>query len=91
MPHRDDGLERNMILSKERFEDTFKKLETIVNRLETGDLPLEDSMKLFEEGMRLSKICSQRLAEVQKKVEVLLKGEDGNYKTESFSLEESDA
>jgi exodeoxyribonuclease VII small subunit len=76
-------------LSKERFEDTFKKLETIVNKLESGDLPLEDSMKLFEEGMRLSKICSQRLAEVQKKVEVLLKGEDGNYKTEPFSLEES--
>ena len=81
---------KEYILSKERFEDTFKKLETIVNKLESGDLPLEDSMKLFEEGMRLSKICSQRLAEVQKKVEVLLKGEDGNYKTEPFSLEENE-
>jgi exodeoxyribonuclease VII small subunit len=75
-------------LSKERFEDTFKKLEIIVNKLEAGDLPLEDSMKLFEEGMRLSKICSEKLTEVQKKVDLLLKGEDGNYKAEPFLLEE---
>jgi len=75
-------------LSKERFEDTFKKLETIVNKLENGDLPLEDSMKLFEEGMRLSKICSQRLTEVQKRVDLLLKGEDGLMKSEPFPFEE---
>ena len=61
-------------MSKERFEDTFKKLEMIVNKLESGDLSLEESLKLFEEGMRLSRICSQRLAEVQKRVEVLLRG-----------------
>jgi exodeoxyribonuclease VII small subunit len=76
-------------LSKERFEDTFKKLETIVNKLENGDLPLEDSMKLFEEGIRLSKICSQRLTEVQKRVDLLLKGEDGNLRAEPFPFEES--
>ena len=76
-------------MSKERFEDTFKKLENIVSKLESGDLPLEDSMKLFEEGMRLSKICSQRLTEVQKKVDLLLKGEDGSYTTEPFPCEES--
>lgn len=81
-------IERNYPLSKERFEDTFKKLETIVSKLETGDLPLEDSMKLFEEGMRLSKICTQRLTEVQKKVDLLLKGEDGNLKAEPFPFEE---
>jgi exodeoxyribonuclease VII small subunit len=87
--HKDRGfIERNHLLSKERFEDTFKKLEAIVNKLESGDLPLEDSMKLFEEGMRLSKICSQKLTEVQKKVDLLLKGEDGNYKAEPFPFEE---
>ncbi len=75
-------------MSKERFEDTFKKLETIVSKLENGDLPLEEAMKLFEEGMRLSKICSQRLMEVQKRVDLLLKGEDGQIKTEPFPFEE---
>jgi exodeoxyribonuclease VII small subunit len=72
-------------LSKERFEDTFKKLETIVNKLEGGDLSLEESLKLFEEGMRLSRICSQRLAEVQQRVDVLLKADDGgNLPTLAF-------
>lgn len=75
-------------MSKEKFEDTFKKLETIVHKLENGDLPLEDSMKLFEEGMRLSKICSQRLTEVQKRVDLLLKGEGGPIKSEPFPFEE---
>ncbi len=75
-------------MSKERFEDTFKKLEAIVNKLENGDLPLEESMKLFEEGMRLSKICSQRLTEVQKRVEILLKSADGNLQSQPFSFEE---
>ncbi len=75
-------------MSKERFEDTFKKLETIVTKLENGDLPLEESMKLFEEGMRLSKVCSQRLTEVQKKVELLLKDENGGFQSQSFAFEE---
>jgi len=75
-------------LSKERFEDTFKKLETIVNKLEGGDLPLEETMKLFEEGMRLSRLCSERLAEVQKRVEILLKTENGGLQPQSFSFEE---
>jgi exodeoxyribonuclease VII small subunit len=75
-------------LPKERFEDTFKKLETIVNKLESGDLSLEDSMKLFEEGMRLSRLCSERLAEVQKRVEILLKSEEGGLQSQPFPLEE---
>jgi exodeoxyribonuclease VII small subunit len=75
-------------LSKERFEDTFKKLEAIVNKLESGDLSLEDSVKLFEEGMRLSRLCSERLAEVQKRVEILLKSEEGVLQSQPFPFEE---
>jgi exodeoxyribonuclease VII small subunit len=78
-------------LSKERFEDIFKKLETTVTKLESGDLSLEESLKLFEEGMRLSKICSQKLAEVQKKVELLLKTEDGCLLSQPFAFEEEKA
>jgi exodeoxyribonuclease VII small subunit len=75
-------------LSRERFEDTFKKLETIVNKLESGDLSLEDSMKLFEEGMRLSRVCSEKLSEIQKRVEILMKTEDGELTPRPFPLEE---
>jgi exodeoxyribonuclease VII small subunit len=75
-------------LSKERFEDTFKKLEAIVNKLEGGDLPLEDSVKLFEEGMRLSHLCSEKLAEIQKRVEILFKSEEGGVQSQPFPFEE---
>jgi exodeoxyribonuclease VII small subunit len=78
-------------LSKDRFEDHFKKLETVVNRLESGDLPLEESVKLFEEGMRLTRICSEKLTEIRKKVEILLKDEKGETVVQPFPLEEEDA
>ena len=77
-------------MSKERFEEAFKKLEAIVNKMEGGDLSLEESLKLFEEGMRLSKLCSQKLTEVQKKVELLIKSEDGSLKTRPFPLDEEE-
>jgi len=78
-------------LSKDRFEDHFKKLEAVVNRLESGDLPLEESVKLFEEGMRLTRICSEKLTEIRKKVEILLKDEKGETVVQPFPLEEEDA
>lgn len=77
-------------MSKERFEEAFKKLEAIVNKMEGGDLSLDESLKLFEEGMRLSKLCSQKLTEVQKKVELLIKSEDGSLKTQPFPLDEEE-
>ncbi len=55
------------------FEDSLAKLEQIVEKMESGDLKLEDSLKLFEEGMRLTKDCNQRLTEIEKKVKQLLK------------------
>ncbi len=64
-------------MAKERFEDSLNKLEKIVSTLEEGEIPLEESLKLFEEGIRLSRLCSQKLDEVEKKVEILLRGEDG--------------
>lgn len=78
-------------MSKDRFEDHFKKLEAVVNRLESGDLPLEESVKLFEEGMRLTRICSEKLTEIRKKVEILLKDEKGETVVQPFPLEEEDA
>jgi exodeoxyribonuclease VII small subunit len=68
----------------EKFETSLNRLEEIVQKLEEGELPLEESLKAFEEGMTLVKACEKRLNEAQKKVEVLMK--DG--KTKDFEVEE---
>ena len=65
------------------FEDSLKKLESIVEKMESGDLKLEDSLKLFEEGMKLTKECNVRLNEIEKKVKLLLKSASAKSKDES--------
>ncbi|HEY3989746.1 MAG TPA: exodeoxyribonuclease VII small subunit [Acidobacteriaceae bacterium] len=67
-----------------KFEDSLKQLESIVNQLEKGDLPLEESIKLFEEGIHLSSVCKEELDAAEGKVQVLLKQRDGSMKTEPF-------
>lgn len=71
-------------MPKEKFEEALKKLEKIVSRLEEGEIPLEESLKLFEEGIRLSRFCNQKLDEAEKKVEILMKGKNGVLKPEPF-------
>jgi exodeoxyribonuclease VII small subunit len=66
------------------FEESLKKLETIVDQLEKGDLSLEDSIKLFEEGVGLSAVCKKELEEAEGKVQMLVKQRDGSLKTEPF-------
>jgi exodeoxyribonuclease VII small subunit len=66
------------------FEESLKKLETIVDQLEKGDLPLEQSIKLFEEGVELSAVCKQELDAAEGKVQVLIKQRDGTLKAEPF-------
>jgi exodeoxyribonuclease VII small subunit len=66
------------------FEESLTKLEEIVAKLERGDLSLEDSVKLFEEGTRLSADCRKQLEEAEGKVEVLVKQRDGSMKREPF-------
>jgi len=67
-----------------KFEDALSKLESIVEKLENGDLSLEESLAAFEEGIRLSRICSKRLNEAERKIEILTKGEDGQLQVEDF-------
>ncbi len=71
-----------------KFERALARLEEIVQKLEQGDLPLEQSLKLFEEGIRLSRICNSRLEEAERKVEVLLKDKAGNMIAKPFEEEE---
>ena len=66
------------------FEESLKKLEVIVEQLEKGDLALEDSLKLFEEGVGLSAACKKELDEAEGKVQVLIKQRDGTLKAEPF-------
>jgi exodeoxyribonuclease VII small subunit len=66
------------------FEESLKQLETIVTQLERGDLPLEESIKIFEEGMKLSAQCKQELDTAESKVQILLKQRDGSMKAEPF-------
>jgi exodeoxyribonuclease VII small subunit len=73
------------------FEESLKKLETIVDRLEKGDLTLEDSLKLFEEGIGLSAACKKELDEAEGKVQMLIKQRDGTLKPEPFPAPDKSA
>ncbi|MBX7055307.1 MAG: exodeoxyribonuclease VII small subunit [Pyrinomonadaceae bacterium] len=66
------------------FERSLEELETIVNSLESGDLPLEESLALFERGVNLSRKCRERLANAERRIEVLMKDSDGGLATEEF-------
>jgi exodeoxyribonuclease VII small subunit len=66
------------------FEESLKRLEEIVATLERGDLPLEESIQLFEEGTHLSAACRKHLDEAEGKIEILIKQRDGAMKREPF-------
>lgn len=66
-------------LEKLPFDEALRRLEGIVAQLESGNLSLEDSILAFEEGMRLNKLCAGKLAEAEKKIEVLVKNASGEW------------
>ncbi len=80
------------------FEAALKQLEEIVQRLEKGELPLEESLKLYEEGIRLSRICHSKLEEAEGTIEILLKdgrgdlvpGADGKPRTRPFAQDKEE-
>lgn len=66
------------------FEQNIEELEQIVAELEKGDLNLDESIKKFEEGMKLSKKCNEMLEEAEKKITILIKKDDGAIEEENF-------
>lgn len=66
-----------------KFEECLSRLEQIVSELERGDVPLEQALKLFEEGMQLSGTCRKELEEAEGKVEILLR-QDGKLQAQPF-------
>ncbi len=67
------------------FEEALNRLEEIVRRLEAGDLPLEDAMRLFEEGMKLSAYCGSKLDEADRRVEILVRNSRGRLEAKPFT------
>jgi len=72
---------------KVRFEDALSRLEKIVEELESGELTLDESLARYEEGVNALKKCYEILRDAEKRVEMLLKGEDGTLKTVPFEPE----
>lgn len=70
------------------FEESLNELEQIASNLESGNLGLDEAIKEFEKGIKLSKECSQKLDEAEKKINILVQGEDGELKEENFIAEE---
>jgi len=75
-------------MGKETFEQALTRLEGIVSKLEDGELDLEESLRLFEEGIRLSHFCSKKLDEAERKVEILVKEKDEILKSHPFEPDE---
>ena len=69
------------------FEAGLKRLEAVLDALEHGDLSLEEAMRTFEEGVQLVRVCHQKLDEVEKRVELLLKDDAGRFFTRPFPEE----
>ena len=80
-----------MAKKKEKFEEALQKLEAIVTQMEEGDLPLEETLKAFEEGVRLARYCASKLDEAERKVAKLMRDQAGKLQATSFSEEEDDS
>jgi exodeoxyribonuclease VII small subunit len=68
------------------FEEAFSQLEALVARLEGGDLPLEESLRAFEEGVRLTRLCAERLEDAERRVHLLMRTPEGTEQEVPFDL-----
>ncbi len=89
----DDGPERmdrrrDGQVAKEKFEEALKRLEELVKIMESGEVTLDDSLKAFEEGIRLIRYCTRKLDEVERKVEILLQDDAGRITAAPLSQED---
>jgi exodeoxyribonuclease VII small subunit len=72
-------------MTEKKFENAMQRLEEIVAHLEKGELSLEDSLKAFEEGMKLAQFCSKKLEEAEQKVSVLVKQSENRFVEQPFA------
>ena len=77
-------------MAKEKFEEALGRLEDIVKKMEAGDMTLEESLKAFEEGIKLARLCSRKLDEAERRVEILIKQEE-ELVIKPFKVEENES
>ena len=77
-------------MAQQKFEDAMKRLEDVVQSLESGELSLQDTLQIFEEGMKLVSFCSKKLEEAEQKVTMLIKESNGKYTHLPFDVKEAD-
>ena len=83
------GRSKGIAMAVLKFEKALSRLETIVAELEGGELSLDDSLRIFEEGVKLSKTCLKMLDDAEQKVEILVQDKDGRKRLQAFSLEDT--
>jgi exodeoxyribonuclease VII small subunit len=77
-------------MSEKKFEEAMERLERIVETLESGDLALDESLKVFEEGMGLVNFCTKKLEEAEQKVTILIKESEEKWTQQPFEPEEKE-
>ena len=75
-------------MSEIKFEKAIQRLEEIVDDLETGELDIDKSLEIFEEGIKMSRVCSKKLSEAEAKIEKLTRDQKGELVAELFPVEE---
>jgi exodeoxyribonuclease VII small subunit len=73
-------------MSEPTFEEALGQLEAVVARLEGGDLPLEEALRAFEEGIRLARVCAARLEDAEQRVRMLTQAQDGTEVEVPFAV-----
>ena len=74
-------------MEKFDFETHMEELQQVVNKLEKGDLSLDESIEIFQRGIKLSKLCAQKLDDIEKRVTILLEQDNGDIKEQDFLIE----
>jgi exodeoxyribonuclease VII small subunit len=69
------------------FEESLNELDAIVTKLEEGDMSLEESLEIFERGVKLARDCKERLAKAERRIELLSRDTDGELRTEEIGIE----
>ena len=77
-------------MAEKKFEEALDELEKIIQRLEDASIPLDEALSLFEQGIKLSRLCARKLDAAEKKVEILLRDESGTMRREPFNEPEED-
>ncbi len=75
-------------ITNKTFEEAMGELEEIVQKLEEGELPLEESIKYFQKGVQLSRYCRMKLDEIEMKITILIEEENGNVREEIFKVKD---